>query len=234
MGNFHTGGMIRFDNHAFKGLDESLKKLFSLLNSMGDHIGELVALLPRGLEVVDPGMFESAKAIDRQINECEREADRLVAQTINKFTTGGEDLRFIIGSIKIAGALERAADKLKNCAKRMSRRSYPIDPLVKAELTHAIEAVGRMVPLALQQVLDYRPNLTHELLQHGAIVQKSYRQILLYLHQNKSAASANDDTHVLLAAKNLEQTADLAVEIMKISHYIHFASKYEKEKEAVA
>jgi phosphate transport system protein len=226
--------MIRFDNHAFKGLDESLKNLFGGLNAMGEHIGELVALLPRGLDVADPGMFDAAKVIDRKINEGEREIDQLVARTINKFTTGGEDLRFIIGSIKIAGALERAADKLKNCAKRLSRRSHPLDATVKEELGRAIGAVGSMMPLALKQVLDYRPEVTQELLGLGATVQKSYRLILLHLHQRKSAASANDDTHLLLVAKNLEQTADLAIEIMKASHYIHFAAKYEKDKDAAA
>jgi hypothetical protein len=33
-------------------------------------------------------------------------------------------------------------------------------------------------------------------------------------------------------AKNLEQTADMAVEIMKISHTVHFATKFDKRAAA--
>jgi phosphate uptake regulator len=226
--------MIRFDNHAFKGLDESLKQLYGLLESMAGHIGELVELLPRGLEVAEPSNFEQAKSIDRKINECERATDRLVAQIISKFTTGGEDLRFILGAIKVAGALERAADRLKNCVKRLSRRGHPLDKEVKIELTNAIGAVERMMPLALSQVLDFNPAVTQQLLENGAVVQKSYRQILIHLHHHKGAPSGDDHHHILLVAKNLDQTADMAVEIMKISHMIHFGTKYEKEKEAGA
>lgn len=226
--------MIQFQKHAFKGFDESLQQLYGLLETMGEHIQELVALLPRGLEVADPSSFEQAKAIDRKINECERATDKLVAQIIGKFSAGGDDLRFILGAIKIAGALERAADRLKNCVKRLSRRSHPVDKEVKADLTNAIDSIKRMIPLALAQVLDFTLETTQELLENGAMVQKSYRQILIHLHHNKDAPSATDHHHLLLVAKNLDQTADMAVEIMKISHVIHFGTKYEKDKETGA
>ncbi len=226
--------MIQFDKHAFKGFDEALKQLYGLLDTMGFHINALIALLPRGLEVADTSTFDQAKLIDKQINECERSADKLVAQTITKFTTGADDLRFILGAIKIAGGLERAADKLKNCIKRLSRRAHPLDPAIKTELKNAIAAVEKMIPLALAQVLDFKPEVTQELLDHGAMVQKSYRQILIHLHHSKSAPSADDHHHLLLVAKNLDQTADMAIEIMKVSHTIHFGTKYEKEKEAGA
>lgn len=226
--------MIRFDNHAFKGLDESLKQLYGLLETMGSNIGELVALLPRGLEMADPSSFEQAKIIDRKINDAERGADKLVAQIIGKFNTGGDDLRFILGAIKIAGSLERSADRLKNCIKRLSRRAHPLDKEVKVELVNAITAVERMIPLALSQVLDYRDDVSKTLLEHGAAVQKAYRQILIHLHHNKAAPSATDHHHLLLVAKNLDQTADMVIEIMKLSHMIHFGTKYEKDKEAGA
>lgn len=226
--------MIHFDKHAFKGLDVSLEQLYELLETMAGHIGELVALLPRGLEVADPAMFEQAKLIDRKINACEEQADKLVEQIVSKFTAGSDDLRFILGAIKIASELERAADKLKNCVKRLSRRSHPLDREVKADLAQAITAVERMISLSLSQVLDFRPDIARELLERGAAVQKAYRQILIRLHHSKAVPSANDHHHILLAVKNLEQTADMAVEIMKIAHVIHFGTKYEKEKEAGA
>ena len=218
--------MIRFDNHAFKGLDASLKRLFELVTSMGSGVEALIALLPDALESANADRFAQAKAIDKTINSAELEVDATVATIINKFTIMGEDLRFAIGCIKIAGTLERAADKIKNCAKRLSRVQHPLDAVVRHELSQAIDAVGQMVPLVLGQVVDYQADATQALLVHGAAVQRAYRSIVVRLHGHTGVA--NDETHVLLVAKNLEQAADMIIEIMKVSHYVHFATKYEK------
>lgn len=224
--------MIRFDNHAFKGLDAALQRLFDLLHQMGGQVDALIALLPEGLEHANADTFATAKTIDKTINAAEQEADAMVAAMINKFTIMGEDLRFVLGSIKIAGTLERAADKVKNCIKRLSRVHHPIDAAVKAELAKAVASTRAMLPLALAQIADYHPAKVQELLGHGAVVQKSYRTILLQLHAHTSPA--DDETHILLMAKNLEQTADMAVEIMKICHFVHMGTKYEKSADKVA
>ena len=224
--------MIRFDNHAFKGLDDSLKRLYELLGAMGTSLGELVAMLPGALDAADADTFAQAKAIDKTINTAEREVDATVAAMINKYTIMGEDLRFTLGAIKIAGTLERAADKIKNCTKRLGRVHHPLQAPVRATLANAVGAVRAMVPLALDQLLDYNADTTQSLLQHGATVQRAYRGIVLHLHAHTGAA--DDETHLLLVAKNLEQTADMMIEIMKVCHYVHFATKYEKSVIATA
>jgi phosphate transport system protein len=218
--------MIRFENHAFKGLDASLNQLVGLLTTMGECTGQLIALLRPALDVANPDNFARAKEIDKTVNEAEMQVDTVVGSIINKFTVMGEELRFTLAAVKISGTLERAADKIKNCTKRLSRIGAPLDATVRAELTVAIDALAAMLPLSMAQVLDYKPEVTETLLQHGARVQHAYRTILLHLHAHHS--SADDETHILLVAKNLEQAADMSVEIMKISHYIHFATKFDK------
>lgn len=222
--------MIRFDNHAFKGLDDSLQQLFTMLMAMGEGTQQLIALLPAALEVADPGSFQRAKDIDKTINDAELQVDSAVAAIINKFTVMAEDLRFTLAAVKISGTLERAADKIKNCVKRLSRVGHPLDVAVKVELETAVAALREMLSLALAQLLDFSNEAVEQLLVHGATVQKAYRTILLHLHAHHS--SADDETHILLVAKNLEQTADMAVEIMKICHYVHFATKYDKRSVA--
>ncbi|MFZ4542220.1 MAG: phosphate signaling complex PhoU family protein [Rickettsiales bacterium] len=218
--------MIRFDNHAFKGLDDSLRQLYEMLTAMGDGTQQLIALLKPALKVADPESFVRAKEIDKTVNEAEMKVDSAVAAIINKFTVMGEDLRFTLAAVKISGTLERAADKIKNCTKRLSRIAHPIDGAIRTELSTAIDAVAAMMPLALGQVIEYKPEATERLLAHGATVQQSYRAILLHLHAHQSPADT--ETHILLVAKNLEQAADMAVEIMKVSHHIHFATKFDK------
>lgn len=223
--------MIRFDNHAFKGLDDSFRHLFALLTSMGDGAGRIIALLPAALEVADPDSFMRAKEIDKKVNEAESQVDAAVAAIINKFTVIGEDLRFTLAAVKISGALERAADKLKNCTKHLSRVTHPLDAVLRVQLLTAIAALDTMMKLSLAQLLDYKPEATEGLLLHGAAVQQAYRTILLHLHTHQSPA--DDETHILLVAKNIEQIADMAVEIMKISYYVHFSTKYDKRAQNV-
>lgn len=221
--------MITFENHAFRGLDDSLKQLFALQISMSTEIDQLARLLPRGLDVADPETFTTAKSIDKKINEAEMATDRLVADIINKFTPMGEELRFVLASVKTAGTLERAADKLKNCIKRLAKVNHPLDPTVHAELSRAITAVRAMLPKALHQLVDYQDDIAQQILKHGTDVQDSYKRVLLHLH-TEGAAAATDGTHILLMSKNLEQTADMAIEIMKTAHYVNFGTKYEKHK----
>ena len=223
--------MIRFENHAFKGLDESLNQLFALLTTMGESTEHLIALLRPALDKADAEDFLRAKEIDKLVNETEMKVDSAVSGIINKYTVMGEELRFTLSAVKISGTLERAADKMKNCAKRLSRISAPLDAPVREQLVTAMDALAAMVPLSMAQVLDYKAETTEILLKHGASVQRAYRTILLHLHAHHS--SADDETHVLLVAKNLEQAADMAVEIMKICHYIHFATKFDKRAAVV-
>lgn len=221
--------MITFENHAFRGLDDSLKQLFALQISMSTEIDQLARLLPRGLDVADPETFHTAKAIDKKINEAEMATDKLVAEIINKFTPMGEELRFVLASVKTAGTLERAADKLKNCIKRLAKVNHPLDPSLHAEISRAITAVRAMLPKALNQMIDYQDDIAQQVLKHGSEVQDSYKRALIHLH-TQGPAAVTDSTHLLLVSKNLEQAADMAIEIMKIGHYVTFGTKYEKHK----
>lgn len=222
--------MIRFDNHAFKGLDDSLRELYKDLMVMGDGTKELLALLPSALDGAGEQFFLQAKEIDKRVNEAELSVDSCVAAIINKFTVVGEDLRFILGAVKIAGTMERTADKLKNCLKRLGRVQHPVLEPVRVDLHRAVSALNAMLPLAFDLILEYKPEVSAELLNHGAVVQRAYRSILLQLHDHQT--TADDETHILLVAKNLEQAADMVVEVMKAAYFIHFATKYDKRAAA--
>ncbi len=220
--------MINFDNHAFKALDDALKNLFASLESMRDASLELVALLPIGLKYADAESFVAAKRIDKTINQTELATDQLVVDIINKFAPTGEDLRFVLAAIKAAAILERAGDKIKNCVKRLAKVTHPLDAIVAQELSLAIDAVEMMLKNCLSQLIDYQADAVEAVLKSGARAQSSYRAILLRLHQSELGAQSSDATHILLVAKNLEQAADMAVEVIKIGHFVNFGTKYEK------
>jgi phosphate transport system protein len=218
--------MIHFDKHAFKGFGSSLQALFDLLSNMAEHVEGLISLLPAGLESADASAHAEAKLIDKKINDAEIETDQAVAEIVGKFNPIGEELRFVLGSVKVAGALERLADRMKNCSKRLAKVPHPLDAEIKQSLTNSINALKPMVSQSLQQLVNYKPEVSIELLRLGAEVQRAYRQTLLRLNTLK--LSADDTHHILLVAKNLDQASDMAIEIMKIGHYVNLGSKYEK------
>jgi phosphate uptake regulator len=220
--------MIQFDNHAFKGLDEALHGLFSDLQAMGEELQQILALLPAQLERKDPNGVVQAKAIDRHVNETELRVYAAVEDIIAKYTVMGEEKRFVLLAVKLASTLEMAADKAKNCVKRLGKLHGNLDNDVRSELARAIEAVRRMVPLAIAQIIDFNSTALVALLEDGAKIQKSYRAVVVALHRHH--ASAEDETHIMLAAKNLDQMGDMLIEIMKVSYFIHHNSKYEKRQ----
>jgi phosphate uptake regulator len=220
--------MIEFSHHAFHGFDESLKRLFERLLGMGRNVEELLSLMPDGLETANPERFIEAKQLDKKINDGETETDAAVAEIVARYTTAGEELRFILGSIKVAGAIERLADRIKNCIKRLSKMPHPLDGEIKAALGRSINALHQMLPLCLTQLTQYETARATQILTQGAEVQRSYRQVLLRL--NQMALSAEEMHPMLLVAKNLDQASDMAIEIMKIAHYIHFGTKYERQQ----
>jgi len=219
--------MIHFDNHAFKGLDTSLSVLFRILQGMSADILSLLNALPHGLEAANPQAFAEAKLLDKKINEAEYEADKVAAEIITKFPITGEELRFVLASVKISGILEAAADKLKNCSKRLAKVQHPIHDGLKSEITIAIDMLLHMMPLTLEQVLADDDARAHAIIKKSDTVQHAYRRALQHVHA-LHAEHVADDTHFMLVIRNLEQVADLLLEIMKISHYIHHGTKYQK------
>jgi phosphate uptake regulator len=217
--------MIQFDNHAFKGVDEGLKKLADVQQHMGESILALLALFESSLDSTNLQAFVDAKVIDKTINTDEQLVNATVANMINKFTLVGEELRYTLGSIKTAAALERGADKIKNAIKWLARANYPLNSTMQQSLAEASAALTAMIPLALRQLVDFYPDAAEELLAEADRVQRAYRTILVL------NSAADSEAPLLLVAKNLEQTADMAVEIMKICHFVHEGSKYEKSSD---
>lgn len=218
--------MVDFNNHAFKGLDESLKDLFTRLSRMGGEVQLLLDLLPEGLQTPNPEIAAAAKAIDKKINAAELENDKAVADILGKFRLVGEDLRFLLGSIKVAAVLERLADRVKNCNKRLAKINTGLDAELQAHIAKAAGMLKQMVPPSLEQVINYRPLPMEELQAQEKQIENAYRAVVLRL--GALSLEQAETNHILFIAKNLDQAAGMAVEIAKMGHYICLGEKYSK------
>lgn len=221
--------MLEFEKHAFKGLDQSLKQLHTLLLSMGDSIGKLTEIVQNELEN-SANQFSDAKAIDKTINDAEGQIDACVSEIISKFNPFGDDLRFVITTIKIASLLERIADLSKNCVKRLPRVAHPLPADIKNGLAEVLVHIREMMPQSLALITRYTTNDAESVMAQAEKAEASYKKVLLNVHRTLEKASdiPADSTHLLLIGKNLERVADIIVDIVKLCHFIHNGKRYEK------
>lgn len=221
--------MLEFEKHAFKALDESLKQLHTLLLSMGDSIGKLTEIIQSELEH-PANQFPDAKAIDKTINDAEDAINACVGEIISKFNPFGEDLRFVITAIKIASLLERAADLSKNCVKRLPRVPHPLPAEIKAGLSEVLAQLKLMLPQSLALITRYTPEGAQAVFAQEELAEAAYKKVLLNVHRTleQQADLPADSTHLLLIGKNLERVADIVLDIVKLCHFIHRGTRYEK------
>ncbi len=213
-------------NHAFKGYDTALEALIAQLHRMGELVTAQISLLKEGLVSADKIIHDESKQLDHRMNAAETETDRLVADMLAKYSPAGEELRFLLGAVKVGSCMELLADHMKNCSKRLAKIPHPLDSGIQGFLNQGIDGLREMVPLGLAQVEEQAPRRVDALLHLGAAVQHAYRQTLFALPQ--LALEAEAAQHILLVAKNLDQASDKMVDILKIAYFIHTGERYER------
>ncbi len=226
--------MLNFENHAFRDLDESFKRLHGLLIGMAEHIQSLTQVVIEAAETKSD-KFAQAKEIDRQINEAEKQISFTVEQILSKFHPLGEELRFVIGSIKIAGILESIADKIKNVTKRLPKVEHPLSANMQKQVRSLADILDHSLHICMQLLVQFDASEADALEQAWEKADAAYKNIVQELtrHLGESDADENkaDYSHILLLAKNLERSVDSVQDIIKISRFIHHRSFSNTDKE---
>ena len=205
--------------HTLKRFDEELERLSATISEMGglaeSQLAQaLVALRDRDTETAERVIVEDARvdALDEAVQE----------QTVKLLALRqpmAVDLRVILSSIKIAGALERIADYAKNTAKRSIVLSQGTPP---AAAVNGIDRLGRLVRTALKDVLDA--------FAHGDVAKARdvwerdeeidqvftglFRELLTYMMEDPRTITAC--THLLFMAKNIERAGDHVTNIAEL------------------
>ncbi|MDI1314899.1 PhoU domain-containing protein, partial [Prosthecobacter sp.] len=105
-------------DHILSSFNHSLDKLRSDVLSMASMARKNLASAMRGLLERDTDLCNAAIAADQDVNELEKNVDKLGMQILVKFQPTAHDLRLIMGTIRVANNLERIADQASSIAKR--------------------------------------------------------------------------------------------------------------------
>ena len=115
--------------HIVRSFDEDLKSLANRIAAMGGHAERMVEQAVAALVNSDAALARKVVEDDAFLDVAQREIDDKAILLIAKRQPMADDLREIIGAIRISADLERVGDLGKNVAKRVVAISGTSHPL---------------------------------------------------------------------------------------------------------
>ncbi len=209
--------------HIVASFDDELAKIDLLITDMGDLAQTMLADATRALVEADLPLAQRVISDDVVMDARQREIDERCVALIAKRQPMAQDLRAVIGSIRIASDLERIGDLSKNIAKRVG--AVGAGPMQR-RFSHSLSGMTGMVGDQLEGVV--RSHVTKDVdalvtlraddkridIQYTAV----FRELLTYMMEDPRNITAC--THLLFCAKNLERIGDHATNIAENAFYM--------------
>jgi phosphate transport system protein len=209
--------------HIVTSFDDELDEIDRLIHDMGELARAIVADATCALFESDTALAQRVVSEDAIMDAHQRELDERAITIIAKRQPMAQDLRIVVGAIRMAADFERIGDLAKNIAKRVSAVSEGVTP---KSLSHSIDAMAKLVMEQIDEVVAaYAARDAGRLealriddeqidIQYTAV----FRELLTYMMEDPRNITAC--THLLFCAKNLERIGDHVTNIAENAYYI--------------
>jgi phosphate transport system protein len=209
--------------HTVTSFDTELAHIDGLIRDMGQLAGEMVASATRSLLLPDNALAQRVISDDAIMDARQREIDDCAITLIAKRQPMAQDLRSVVGAIRMAADLERIGDLAKNIAKRVGAVGAQPTP---RNLSHSIDAMSEMVLEQVRRVIEFyggrQPELLKTLRADDEKIDIQYtsvfRELLTYMMEDPRNITAC--THLLFCAKNLERIGDHVTNVAENAFYV--------------
>jgi len=209
--------------HTVSSFDEDLGHIDRLIRDMGDLSGSMLSGSTRALLNSDNPLAQRVISDDAIMDAKQRELDDRAITLIAKRQPMAQDLRSVVGAIRMAADLERIGDLAKNIAKRVGAVGATATPkalslsiesmagLVLDQVNGVVEAYVRREPEALEALRadDEKVDIKYT---------SVFRELLTYMMEDPRNITAC--THLLFCAKNLERIGDHVTNIAENAYYV--------------
>jgi len=208
--------------HIVKAYDEELTRLHNTLVQMG---GLAESQLDHAIKAIirrDPALAATIIKEDVKVDRLDHEVDAMTTKLLALRQPMAEDLRTIIGAVKISVDLERIADYAANIAKRAITltQSAPVKPVF------AIPRMARLVQNMIKDVLDalIARDVDKAMMVWNAdeevdeMYTSLFRELLTYMIEDPR--SITSCTHLLFVAKNLERIGDHTTNVAETIYFM--------------
>ena len=209
--------------HTVHSFDEELDNVDRLIRDMSDLAGSMLKAATRSLIESDNAMAQRVISEDAIMDARQRELDECAITLIAKRQPMAQDLRAVVGALRMGADLERIGDLAKNIAKRVGAVGESPTP---RNLTHSIDAMSDLVLQQVAGVVDHyvardaagleklRADDEKIDIQYTAV----FRELLTYMMEDPRNITAC--THLLFCAKNLERIGDHVTNIAENAYYV--------------
>src|SRR5580704_9606532 len=220
-------------DHTVKTYGKELDALGRRIVEMGGIAEKMVVDAMDALADADATLAHQVVTTDPQLDALQRKIEEQAVLTIARRQPVADDLREIIGAIRVAGDLERVGDLAKNIA----RRSVKIG--LAARVPRAIVGLRHMNDVAtelLKDVLDAfaqrdveRARAVWERdVELDALEDSVFRELLT--HMMEDPRNITFCTHLLFCSKNIERIGDHATNIAETVFYLVTGSNLPTER----
>jgi phosphate transport system protein len=209
--------------HIVTSFDDDLREVGKLIREMGGLAGSMVNGATMALLSADTALAHRVVSDDAVMDASQRELDERAISLIARRQPMADDLRAVVGAIRMAGDLERIGDLAKNIAKRVEAIGHDAVP---RDLSHSIEAMAGLVLGQVHGVVDGYGDRDAEglalLRDEDERIDVKYtsvfRELLTYMMEDPRNITAC--THLLFCAKNLERIGDHVTNIAENAYYV--------------
>ena len=210
-------------DHTVRAYDAELEIIGRKIAEMGGIAERMLSDSMDALVRLDVDLAAQVVQSDPRLDELQREIEEQAVLTIARRQPMAVDLRDLVGSIHIAGDLERTGDLAKNIAKRVIKiASDPRQPRAVVGLKH----MGELAAMQLKDVLDAYAQRDVDRARAvwlrdaeiDALEDSVFRDLLTFMMEDPRNISFC--THLLFCSKNLERVGDHATNIAETIHYI--------------
>jgi phosphate transport system protein len=206
-------------------LAEQERRVLEMAGIVEDQLKQAIdALIKRDVEAA-----EKIVAKDADVDEYDRKIETGALSILARRQPVAGDLRYVVGTIKMAGSLERVGDYAKNIAKRTIKLAAHGDIKIPGDM----QVLGRSVVAMLHDIMN--SFATRDAKKAEAVWQRDWeadevtkrvmKKIVADMGRDALRAGADGalgiegQTHLLFIAKNLERVGDHTTNIAEVIQF---------------
>ncbi|KAF0194329.1 MAG: phosphate transport system protein [Bacillota bacterium] len=213
-----------------QSFQKELAELHAKLLAMGGRIELMMGLALEALRNGNEAAAAEVEQMEIVIDEMAKDVDAQAVELIAKQQPVGQDLRLIIGCMRLAIDMERIADISVNIVEQARLLTHPlIKPLV--DIPKMIDVAAGMVQDALNALVNSDSELAKDVWARDDIVDDLCERIVVEL---RNMMTANGEVvpralPLLIVAIQIERIADHATNLAEVVIYIATGARYDEQ-----
>jgi phosphate transport system protein len=207
--------------HTVSAFDEELTALERSVLQMAGLAETNLALAVDALMKRDAEAATELIEADKRVDEYERDVEAGAFRLLALRQPMADDLRYVFGTVKMAGSLERIGDYAKNIAKRtLVLAEHPNIP-VPQDMARLAELVGERLKEAIDAFANRDAGAAKAVWEQDQQVDDYYARVMrdIISEMSGDAEAIECGAHFLFIGKNLERVGDHATNIAEVIEF---------------